>query len=70
MLSPKARYLLVAFPFKAMGLGLIAGALSYVFLGLVTELSSAQRAIALLGWPIILVLYAFYSGAKEYRRLK
>jgi|GEM_PF-6414696 len=56
-------------PLKSGGLGFIAGALSYIFLGVVTELSSGQRTIALLGWPLILFFLALFEEVKEYRRL-
>lgn len=69
MSSSKAVHLLVIMPLKSVGLGLVAGAASYIFLGVITELSPAQRTIALLGWPLILFFLALFEGAKEYRRL-
>lgn len=69
MSSSNAYYLLVIMPLKSVRLGLVAGALSYIFLGVVTELSSTQRTIALLGWPLILFFLALFEGTKEYRRL-
>ena len=69
MNSSNAYYLLFIIPLKSGGLGLVAGALSYIFLGVVTELSSGQRTIALLGWPLILFFLSLVEGAKEYCRL-
>jgi di/tricarboxylate transporter len=68
MLNAKARYLLVTFPLKSLSLGVIAGLLSYVFLGLLPGVSPVQQIIALFGWPIIVGIFGLLWGVKEYRR--
>jgi len=68
MFKNKIYYFLVMVPLKSACLGIIVGVLSYIFLGFVTDLSSSQRIIALVGWPLILCLFALLWGAKEYRR--
>jgi hypothetical protein len=60
----------VKFPIRSAGLGVIAGVLTYIFLGFIPGVTSTQRFVGLVGWPIITLVIALYWGAKEYRRLR
>ncbi len=62
-------YLLFIMPIESAGLGLMIGSATYVFLMIFTSLSSNQRLLALIIWPIIFSVVALFWGIKEYRLL-